>query len=448
MSPANWWQRPKHGTIRPREQPADEGRCGWVELLPEAPPARRLGGRAQADCAVVGAGFTGLAAARRLAELRPQWRVVVLEARRVGHGASGRNSGFIVDVGHFHPARGLDAARRLARLGRHGCEQLRDLVRAHGIECGWTETGRLHAAAGDRARRLLDHFLGGLDDLGEPYERLGASALTAITGSAHYIEGARTPGGAMLQPAALVRGLAMALPANVELYEESPLRSLRRTGAWEIETPNGTVSAGRVLVATNGYTPALGLLRARLFPLHTFASLTRPLTAAEQSALGGDPVWGLTSEEALGTTVRRTPDQRILIRNTVHYSGTTAAAPAIVAQARERHAAAFRSRFPMLDGVPFDHTWGGVMGASLNGASFFGEIEPGLLAAAGYNGVGVALGTTLGILLADRIAGATSPLLEDALALPTPSRIPPEPILGVSVRATLAYLRRRAGQHE
>jgi glycine/D-amino acid oxidase-like deaminating enzyme len=430
--------------MRVRRLPNDDDACGWTALLPPMPPARRLRAAERADCVVIGAGFTGLAAARRLATLRSDWRIAILEAQRVGGGASGRNSGFVVDLPHYAPARGLEGNLRLLRLGRAGLERLREEVRGHAIDCDWTERGRLHAAAGDAGMRALDRFTAGAAALGEPVEALDRATLVRLIGTDYYRAGARTRGTAMVQPAALVRGLARSLPRNVDLFEESPVCALHRGAGFRLESRAGSLTAARLFVTTNGFTPALGLLRDRLFPLLTFASLTRPLTGDEAAALGGEPVWGLVSELPMGTTLRRLRDGRLLIRNTVRYRPSLGSDADYRRRVRARHRDSLCARFPMLGAVPFEHTWGGVMGASANGAHFFGRLAPNLFAAAGYNGVGVAMGTICGALLADLALGAESTLLADVQALPGPDWIPPGPALGVGVRATLAYLSKKA----
>lgn len=431
------------GVMRVRTLPDDDAECGWHAGLPPLPVARRLSDRERADCVVIGAGFTGLAAARQLAQHRPDWRIVLVDAQRVGDGASGRNSGFIVDVGHAERRDGGDQHQRLTRLGRAGLAELRALVQAHRIECAWREGGRLHGAAGDSGERALHHFVAALEALGERYELLDRAALAAITGSERYRAGARTYSGVMMQPAALVRGLAAALPATVELFEAAPVRTIRRDNTFVLETGMGRILTDRVILATNGYTPALGALRRRIFTLVTFASLTRPLTADEQRALGGEREWGLVCEDPIGTTVRRTADQRILIRNTVQYTPALRISTAARRQVSAQHRHALQIRFPQIADVPFAHTWSGIMGASLNGRQFFGEIERNLWAAAGYNGVGVAMGTISGRLLADQIVGADSALLADIRALPGPTWLPPEPALGIGIRATLRRITQR-----
>src|SRR5262245_47294284 len=291
--------------MRVRRLPHDEDACGWTALLPPLPPARRVRGVVQADAAVLGAGFTGLAVARRLATLQPDWQIAVVDAQRVGGGASGRNSGFVVDLPHYVEARGQEGNRRLLRLGRAGLQELRALVRAHEIACDWTERGRLHSALGDAGIRALERFLTGADALGEPYRRLDRAALAALTGTAYYQAGAHTPGSVMVQPAALVPGFARELAENVALVEASPVRRLAADGRFRLESGEGALDEARLFVAANGFTPVVGLLRDRVFPLMTFASLTRPLTAGEAAALGGEAVWGMVSELPMGTTLRR-----------------------------------------------------------------------------------------------------------------------------------------------
>lgn len=419
---------------RVRHIPADDGACGWIEVLPPPPPPRRLASSERADCAVVGAGFTGLAIARRLAELRPEWRVIVLDAHRAGEGASGRSSGFVVDRAHFIARLDFEASRRYMLLCRYGIGRLREAVQRHGIDCGWDESGWLHAAAGEEGAAALPNLRAWLDRLGEPYEWLDADGLARVTGTAHYRAGLRLPGSVLVQPAALARGLAATLPPAIDLYEDSPVRAIDRGERFRLEAGGGAVEADRLFLAANGCTPALGFLRRRVFPLFTFGSLTRPLTPAEQDTLGGDREWGLLAEDAMGSTVRRTRDQRILIRNSAHYEPRLAVEDALRLEARHLHRTAFDARFPALRHVELEYTWGGILGCSPNRGHSFGEIAEGLFVAAGYTGAGLAMGTTAGILLADLAVGEGSGLLDDMLACPEPTRLPPEPFFGIGAR--------------
>ncbi len=436
---------------RARALPHDDSTCGWIATLPPPPPPRRLAGERRADCAVLGAGFTGLAVARRLAAAAPGQEIALVDAQRAGDGASGRSSGFVVALAHFIARLELETSRRYVALCRLGIAALRELVAEHGIDCAWDDRGWLHAAAGEAAAAELPRLGAWLDRLGEPYEWLESDGLAAVTGTSFYRLGLRLPGSVLVQPAALARGLAAALPPAVALYEGSPVHAIRRrpAGGFRLETAGGSLTAERLFVATNGYSGALGILADRVLPLLTFGSLTRPLAGDEQRRLGGEREWGLLAEDAMGSTVRRTRDQRLLIRNSVRYDAAFDVPAGFLARLRENHRRAFLARFPglasVLDGAGFAHTWSGVMGTSPNRGHAFGEIEPGLFAAAGYTGAGIAMGTTAGMLLADLALGIGSPSLDDMLALPAPDWLPPRPFLDWGARVKVARMNASAG---
>lgn len=426
--------------------PADDACCGWLEAWPPRGTARRLTGRQRCDCAVLGAGFTGLAAGRRLAELRPRWRVLVLDAQAAGFGASGRCSGFIVDLAGFIAAMPQEHGDRFIRLSRAGIEELRELVRRKEIDCDWDDRGWLHVAAGPAGMASLEQLRTWLEGRGESFEWLDAAGMERLTGSRFYRAGLRLPGSVLVQGAKLVRGLASTLPEGVELFEQSPVRRIDFGSPYRLETDGGTVETPRVVVALNGYSSGLGFLKRRVFPLMTFGSLTRPLTAEEQAALGGERQWGLLAQDPVGSTVRRTRDQRLLIRNFLHYDRDLGAGPELRGKARDLHRQAFLRRFPALSEVGFEHTWAGVMGISRNFYPFFGRLGPDLVGAAGFNGAGIAFGTTSGRLLAEMLCGADSQLLSDRLRLPGPAWNPPEPLLSPGIRFQVARMNASAGQ--
>ncbi len=434
------------GEIRARTPPRDDTPCGWLATLPSLAPSRPLDHDREAGFAVVGAGFTGLAAARRLAELDPGAGVALIEAGRAGSGASGRSSGFLVDIAFFTTRMEPAAAERHVRLSRLGIEALGQQVARHGIDCAWDDTGWLHVAAGDAGLRDLGSLRRWLEERGEAHRALDAGALESITGSRFYRAGVRLPGRPLVQAGALVRGLAAALPPGVELYEGSPVVALERgPDRWRLQTPSGSVTARNVLLATNGYTPGLGFLGRRVLPLITFGSLTRPLTGAEADAVGGEREWGVLAQDPMGSSIRRTRDQRLLVRNTVRYSPSLAVPPRALRRARRAHREALGRRFPALSGLPLEYTWAGVMGATPSRRHLFGRIDQGLYALAGFSGAGIALGTVGGELLAELAAGGDSGALRDMLALPEPARLPRRPFLDLGAKARVVWMNASAG---
>jgi glycine/D-amino acid oxidase-like deaminating enzyme len=169
------------------------------------------------------------------------------------------------------------------------------------------------------------------------------------------------------------------------------------------------------------------------------------LEANERAGLGTRKQWGLVSENRMGTTLRRTSDQRLLVRSLVRYSPSLRSTRRRLGAMRRHHRRTMAVRWPALGDAEFEFTWGDVMGMTLNQGQFFGRLGEGLFASAGYNGSGVALGSGSGLALADHALSEDSPLVPDALALPRPSWIPPEPFLGIGVRAATAFLSMRAG---
>lgn len=426
--------------------PRDDDSCGWIATAPASPPPVPLSGDLAAETLVIGAGFTGLAAARRAAELRPGREVILLDAQRAGHGASARSSGFVVDLAHFVARMPAGPRERYIELARRGIADLRSVVRASSVDTQWDERGWFHVAQSESAAVALGMLRGWLDERGERYQWLEREALTEVIGTPFYRAGIRLPGSVLVHPGALVQALVRALPAEVLLCERSPVVALEPCrGGVRAVTPQGSVRAERVLMALNGYSAALAAPARRVLPLLTFGSLTRPLTAAEQEALPGEREWGLLAEDPMGSTVRRTRDQRLLIRNTVHYDRSYRASPAVAAEARRAHRRALAVRFPALADVDFQHSWSGVMGVTPSRTPFFGQLSAHTFSACGFTGAGIAMGVSLGARLAELALGEAGELLEMALAQPLPNLLPPEPFLSLGARWKAQRMNRLAG---
>ncbi len=428
--------------------PADDRTCGWIRLLGERPAPHRLRGEQRADWAVLGAGYTGLAAAHRLAELLPEARVVVVDAQRAGESASGRNSGFAVDLstsGLGSGAREVIAARKL-RLNCAAIAWLRETVTRHGIECQWREIGKYHCAATPASLREVESIAALCERLGLAHQVLDREALAARLGTDYYLAGVHTAGAVMLQPAALARGLAAALPESVTLYEDSPIRRIEHGREVRLVGAQGSVRAAHLVLAANGFLPGLGVLRSRLAPLVLTASLTRPLTATERAAIGDPGDWGVLSAHPAGATLRYTPDHRLMIRNTSEYRPRLAMDAAALAARRRIHERGLRVRFPALPGLSIEHTWSGVVCVSRNLNAYFGRLAANVHCSAGYNGSGVTRGVIGARLLVDHALGVDSALLADALALPPPAWIPPRPLLDAGIAWRIALARRGLGR--
>ena len=408
---------------------------GWYAMLPA--PANRLTGQQVADWVVVGAGVTGRAAARRLAELAPEARIILLEEFRVGYGTSGRNAGFIIDTPHLTEQVDADSNRRISRLVIAGLAELEGLVHKHAIECEWSPRGHLTAVVESKRVKDLRDTVRTLDAVDEQYQWLEGDALADVVGTHHYHAAVLIPRTVLVNPAAMCRGLGETMPDNVEVYEESPVRRVEPGSPVQIECAEGSISAANVLLTTNAFIAKLGFLRREVFPLIACASLSRPLTEDEQAAMSGAPDWGITGY----ATVRRTLSNRMLVRIGGYYTGEFRLSEDRRRRLQVSHMAGLRKRFPMLDKLDFDYTWAGVFCMTRNWASYFGRLERGVFASLGYSGVGVPRGTVSGKLLAEFALGSESDLISDVQAVSGPKRLPPEPFLGLGVGAHLWWYR-------
>ena len=434
--------------------PSDPGRAPWNALLPAAAPATPLDGPVTADWLVIGAGFAGLAAARRLTQLRPSERIVVLEARRVGEGPAGRNSGFMMDVPHDLASDDYGGAaehdRAQTAMNRAAIAFAAEAVEEYGLPReAFDPAGKVNGAVSAKGDAHNRSYAAHLARLGEPFEMLDAAAMREMTGTGFYVSGLYTPGTVMLQPAMFVRGIATGLArAGVAIHEESPVTGLDRAGGdWCATTPGGRVTAPRVILAVNGHAEAFGQFTRRLVHIFLYGSMTRALSAGEVARLGGAPRWGITPSDPMGTTVRRisgTGGDRIIVRNRVTYDPSMEVPEARLTRIAADHDRSFTRRFPMLKGVEMEHRWAGQLCLSLNGVHAFGETEPGLFAACCQNGLGTVKGTLTGMCAVDLAAGGNAPMAAALLADDPPKRLPPEPFATIGARATLRWREWRA----
>jgi glycine/D-amino acid oxidase-like deaminating enzyme len=430
--------------------PADDATCGWYHLSKPRTPRPAHSGHSQARWVVVGAGFTGLAAARQLATNFPHDEIVLVEAQEVGFGTSGRNAGFAIDLPHDIGAEDyigdIDIAKTILKLNLGGQQCLKDLIERYNIDCQFRHCGKYQAAIEDRGIAVLDAYRRGLDKLGQPYEVVEGRDLPDHIGTDFYRKGLFTPGTALLQPSALVKGLADSLPPNVSLYEHTPITNVEYGDKVVLRHAKGSITGDKLVLTTNAFGMSFGFLKGRMLPVFTYASITRQLTEEEQARLGGKPYWGVIPADPFGTTLRRTVDNRLLIRNSFSYNPDGRSNRKYLERFVQRHRESFARRFPMLPGVNFEYTWGGALALSRNHMGFFGKLAPNVVGALCCNGLGVTRGTVTGKLLADWLAGDKNELIEFLLNAPGPCVNPPKPLVSLGLNANLMWGQFRAGK--
>ena len=441
---------------RAKRTPVFNSPAAWAELLGPYADAEPLTGTQTADVTIIGAGFAGLSAARRLTQLDPTLDILALDALRVGEGSAGRNSGFMIDLPHDLSSEdyagagaGDDAA--LTALNRQAIAFAQDAAAEYQINPAYADpVGKVNGAASAEGEAHNTSYARHLASLGEPSETLDAQAMRDLTGSAHYRSGLYTPGTLMLQPAGYVKGLAAGLRrAGVRIAEQSPVHSFRREGtAWRVSTARGHVSTPCIILATNGHLESFGVAKGKLIQLFLYASITPELTPEQIKSLGGAPRWGVTPSDPMGTTMRRIDSaqggNRIITRTCATVRPDMAASSRDIARAVCVQAGKFAARFPALKGMQMAQAWAGHLCLTLNGVSVSQEIEDGVTTACVQNGLGTARGTLTGIAAAERTMGQSSAITNHFAGETQPKSLPPQPFATWGANAYLRWKEHRA----
>ena len=439
------------------ELPPDPGKSGWQAILPGRDPHPALDSDIRTGVLVIGAGFAGLSAARRLKQLDRSLNVTLIEGAEIASGPAGRNSGFMIDLPHdlsssdYHSGNSVLEDVRQTTMNRAAIAFAVDAARQYGMPVdALAMSGKINAAASAKGDRHNQSYAKHLEALGEQHELLDAIAMQSMTGINYYLSGLYTPGTALLQPALYIRCLADGLVEDgVEIFENSPVTGLtRENGSWRAKTPNGEVRSDAVVLAVNGLLENFGYYRNRLMHVFTYASMTRPLTGNEALNLGGRDEWAFTPADAMGTTVRKIvtgEGPRIVIRNRFTYDGNASVPATRIGNVGTDHDRAFRNRFPMLDDVGMDYRWGGRLCLSLNGVGAIAELAPGLHSACCQNGLGTAKGTLAGIVAAEQLLGSRESLVPEYAAEPLPYRLPPKALMNLGANAYLRFKEKAAG---
>ncbi|MBF9030277.1 FAD-dependent oxidoreductase [Rhodobacterales bacterium HKCCE3408] len=432
-----------------RRFPVHRGPAGWSAILGQQAAPRVLTGEMTADFVVVGAGFAGLSAARRLMQLQPGAKIVVLDAGRIAEGAAGRNSGFMIDLPHDLTSddyAGPGDDRTMIRLNRKAIAFARDAVTDYGIDRNYfDESGKVNGAASEAADADNRSYAHHLDGLGETSEMLDAEAMHEMTGSRHYISGLYTPGTVTLQPAGYIRGIAGGLAARgIDIFENSAVTRFDRvSGDWLVRTASGSVSTARVILTVNGHLESFGIERGRLMQIFLYAVMTPELDADALEKLGGRPRWGITPSDPMGTTVRRIDrgqgGNRIVTRTCATLRTDQKTSIAELNRARRVMQRKFDQRFPQLAGMAMEYAWAGHLCLTRNGVSVTRELDTGVVSGCVQNGLGTARGTLTGIAAAELACGETSEITAHFTAEPRPNPLPPQPFRQIGANAILRW---------
>ena len=425
----------------------------WTDR-PDAPtPCEPLISATKCDLLVIGGGLTGLWAVIEAKASDPSADVVLLEGSEIAFGASGRNGGFFSESLSHGVAHGLalwpDELPTLLRLGRENIKEIIEFLASEGIDAGLRMCGKTAVAVKPHQIEELRAAVALHQEYGESAVMLDADEVRADVDSPTYLGGMRVrSGGGLLDPALLCWGLKRAaLARGVRIHEHSPVTGLQPGKPGIVARTNqATVTARRVLLATNAYPPLLRRLRSRVLPIYDHVLVTEPLTGAQLSAIGWRESQGMTDAGNQFHYYRRTADDRILWGgyDAVYYFGNrTDSGREQRDRSHELLAAQFFQTFPQLTGLRFTHRWAGLIDSTSRFTPVFGTAMGGRLGyAVGFTGLGVGASRFGARTALDLLAGRTTERTELELVRRKPFPFPPEPLRYPLVQFTRAALAR------
>tara|TARA_B100000401_G_scaffold437435_1_gene383022 strand:+ start:3599 stop:4906 length:1308 start_codon:yes stop_codon:yes gene_type:complete len=415
--------------------PNNDNSCGWINELPKRTGIKELLGRANCDWLIIGAGYTGLSAARQLGNIYPNKKIIIVDAQVAGEGASSRNSGYLVDStmnDGFISSKSTKDYKAKSDLYSLGIEKVKKFIAQYQVDCDWNECGKYYASSKIEDEKKLIKFNAMLNSLKIENKILQKDEMLNKLGTEFYKIGIYTNGGILLNPGKLARAMVDSLPENVILYENSPLLNWEEANKRIKCTFNkGVLEASSIIFCANGFLSSLGIEKQYSFPLALTASMTRSLTETEFETIGSPREWGVLSTRPMGATVRMTKDRRILIRNTVSLcnKGVNIDINKCI------HLKGILKRFPSLPKDIIDSTWSGIVCRSGNAAPIFKKISDNIYATGCFNGSGIGLGTLFGEEIANKASNNITNEVELIQKAKKPNWLPPQPFLNLGIKA-------------
>jgi len=415
--------------------PNNDQTCGWINELPKRTSINEVKGQLSCDWIIIGAGYTGLSAARQLGNMNPNMKIILVDAQLAGEGASSRNSGYLVDStmnDGFVSSKNTKDYKAKCDLYSLGIEKVKKFVTQHQVDCDWNECGKYYASSKIQDEKKLTRFNSMLTSLKINNQILYKDDLLKKLGTEFYKIALYTNGGILLNPGKLARAMVDSLPENVTLYENSPLLKWKEINKKiNCTFSRGVIKASSIIFCTNGFLSSLGIESQYSFPLLLTASMTRRLTDKEFSLIGSPSEWGVLSIRAMGATIRMTKDHRILIRNTISLHNNNIN----IDNNRNIHLQGILKRFPSLPEDIIETTWSGTVCRSGNAAPIFKKINNNIYAAGCFNGSGIGLGTLFGEEIANKVSNNMTNEIYLIQKTKKPNWLPPQPFLNLGIKA-------------
>ena len=361
-----------------------------------------LRGTTKADVCVVGAGFTGISTALHLVERG--YNVHVVEANKVGWGASGRNGGQMIGgiAGENNIAKhhGRDVEELFGELRWAGHEIIRERVEKYGIQCD-LKSGYLDVAIKQRHLRAFEADYERLERAGFPHEfrMLSKQETFETIGTDAYVGALLNMGNGHLHPLNLCIGEAMAaVSLGATIYEQSPVINIERGTKPKVVTEHGSITADAVVLAGNAYHFLEKKLRGVMFPVNSFIVATEPLSDDMVATINPRDL-AVCDPNVVLQYFRLSADKRLLFGARLNYFGDD---PEYI---MKRHRRKMAKLYPQLADIRLDYAWGGTIGVPINRVPLLGRVAPNIFYSQGYSGHGVNVTHLAGRIMADAIGG-------------------------------------------
>ena len=426
----------------------NDNSCSWINDLDFRNNIQILSSNLDCEWLIIGAGYTGLSAARKLGELYSNQKILLVDAQLAGEGASSRNSGYLVDTtlnDGFTSYKELENYKKKADIYKLGIDAVKKFIKEYQVDCDWNECGKYFASSKIEDKKILENFSKNLSKLEFKHSLMFNKDLTKRLGTSFYEVALHTKGGILLHPGKLVRAMIDTLPKNVDLFENSCLLSWKKVNdVIFCNFQNGSIRTKKIIFATNGFLRSLGIKTNYNFPLTLTASMTRPLTKKEYENIGEPNEWGVLPVKPMGATVRLTKNKRILIRNTAEVYSSSKMSKLDLKKRSIKQKIGIKKRFPQLPDDIIQSTWSGVVSRTRNSSQVFEKIDNNIFVAGCYNGSGIGVGTLFGEQIAIKASNEETSEIKTIKARNKPTWLPPQPFLNLGVKSRLFYERIRA----
>ena len=429
-------------------QIVNDNGCSWIKDLNPRLNIEVLEKNEDCEWLIVGAGYTGLSAARKLSQLHPDQKIILVDAQLAGEGASSRNSGYLVDTtlnDGFTSNKDLKNYKIKSDIYNLGIKQIKKFIKEYQVDCDWNESGKFFASSKKKDKEILKNFSNVLSQLGFEHNLLDSKELSKRLGTNFYNVALFTKGGVLLHPGKLVRAMIDILPVNIQLLENSTLiKWSKKNDIIYCYFKNGIIKTKKIIFATNGFLKSLGIKSNYNFPITLTASMTRSLTDEEYKSIGEPKEWGVLPVRPMGATVRMTKNRRILIRNTAEVYSPFQMSRSVLNKRSSKQRIGIKKRFPQLPDDIIQSSWSGVVSRTRNSSQIFEKIDENIYVAGCYNGSGIGVGTLFGEQIAIKASNGTSEEIKIIESRNKPNWLPPQPFLDIAVKTKLFYERLKA----